>query len=102
MLHKRRKRLLGANMAIQGDVPLGSGLSSSAALEVASAMVFKTLNEFEMDGTGDGAPLPGRGEPVRGRELRHHGPVHLMPGKEGSRALHRLPDARSRVGSAPC
>ncbi len=51
MLHKRRTRLLGANMAIQGDVPLGSGLSSSAALEVASAMVFKRLNEFEMEGT---------------------------------------------------
>lgn len=50
MLQNRRKRLLGANMAIQGDVPLGSGLSSSAALEVASAMMFKTLNGFELDG----------------------------------------------------
>ena len=51
MLHRKRRRLLGANMAIQGDVPLGSGLSSSAALEVASAMVFKTLNHFEMEAT---------------------------------------------------
>lgn len=50
MLQRRRKRLLGANLAIQGDVPLGSGLSSSAALEVASTMMFKALNEFEMEG----------------------------------------------------
>ena len=50
MLQKRRKRLLGANLAVQGNVPLGSGLSSSAALEVASALMFKTLNEFDLDG----------------------------------------------------
>jgi len=40
----------GANLAIQGDIPLAAGLSSSAALEVASAMVFQVLNGFEMDG----------------------------------------------------
>ncbi len=51
MLQKRRKRILGANMAIQGDVPLGSGLSSSAAFEVASAMTFKQLNGFDLTGT---------------------------------------------------
>lgn len=51
MLHKRRIRLLGANMAIEGDIPLGSGLSSSAALEVASAMALKAMNNFEMEET---------------------------------------------------
>jgi len=50
MLKKRRKHIHGANMAIQGDVPLGAGLSSSAALEVAAAMAFQTLYGFEMTG----------------------------------------------------
>lgn len=42
--------LSGANMAIQGNVPLGSGLSSSAALEVACAMAFQAMAGFEMPG----------------------------------------------------
>ena len=50
MLQKRGYQLSGANMTIQGDVPLASGLSSSAALEVASAMTFQALNDFEMTG----------------------------------------------------
>jgi galactokinase len=49
-LIKRRCRIQGANMAIQGDVPLGSGLSSSAALEVAAATAFQAINGFEMSG----------------------------------------------------
>src|SRR5438270_4742030 len=36
MLEKAGIHLAGANLLIQGDVPIGSGLSSSAALEVAS------------------------------------------------------------------
>ena len=35
--------LQGADMAIAGDVPLGAGLSSSAALELAVGQAFKTL-----------------------------------------------------------
>ena len=50
MLKKRRKKVFGANMAIQGDIPMGAGLSSSAALEVASALVFQALNKFDMSG----------------------------------------------------
>ncbi len=51
MLQKRRKRILGVNMVVEGNVPLGSGLSSSAAFEVASALMFKALNGFEMEDT---------------------------------------------------
>src|SRR6266576_2338849 len=34
----------GANLLVRGEVPIGAGLSSSAALEVASAMAFMSLN----------------------------------------------------------
>jgi galactokinase len=40
----------GVSFVIQGNVPLGSGLSSSAALEVASAFTFQQLYGFEMTG----------------------------------------------------
>jgi len=50
MLQKRGFTVKGANLAIQGDIPLAAGLSSSGALEVASAMVFQTLNKLEMSG----------------------------------------------------
>ena len=42
--------LHGADVAIVGDVPLGCGLSSSAALEMAALCMFEALGGFEMDG----------------------------------------------------
>ena len=50
MLQKRRRKISGANLVIQGDIPLAAGLSSSAVLEVASAMTFQALDGFEMSG----------------------------------------------------
>jgi galactokinase len=43
-------RLQGMEGVIKGNVPLGAGLSSSAAFEVATALAFQTLNNFPMDG----------------------------------------------------
>jgi len=40
----------GMDAAIHGDVPVGSGLSSSAALEVAAATAFERVCGFEMEG----------------------------------------------------
>lgn len=38
--------LKGANLFIKGDIPQGAGLSSSAALEMAAAYTFSTLNDL--------------------------------------------------------
>ena len=43
-------KLRGANMALSGNVPIGSGLSSSAAIEMAAAFLLQTLEGFEMSG----------------------------------------------------
>jgi galactokinase len=39
----------GMEALIWGDIPVGSGLSSSAAVEVATACAFKLLNDLELD-----------------------------------------------------
>jgi len=40
-------RLHGANLLIQGQVPVGAGLSSSASLEVATALALLSASHFE-------------------------------------------------------
>lgn len=42
--------LRGVDMAIHGNVPIGSGLSSSAAIEIAAGYLLQTLVGFEMSG----------------------------------------------------
>ena len=42
--------LNGADMLIKSNLPRGSGLSSSAALEVAAAQTFKALNGLDLSG----------------------------------------------------
>jgi galactokinase len=49
-LEQRGLRLAGMDAVISGDVPLGAGLSSSAAIELATATAFQVLNRFEMNG----------------------------------------------------
>ncbi|HEX9935427.1 MAG TPA: galactokinase, partial [bacterium] len=46
---KRGDRLKGADLLIQGDVPIAAGLSSSASIEVATAGAIKALNRIAID-----------------------------------------------------
>ena len=49
VLQKAGHTLPGADIAVTGNVPLGSGLSSSAALEVATMHTLAQLGEFSAD-----------------------------------------------------
>jgi len=49
VLQEQGLPLVGMDACIWGDVPIGSGLSSSAAVEVATAYAFQTLSGFELD-----------------------------------------------------
>ncbi|MCE5314323.1 MAG: galactokinase [Armatimonadota bacterium] len=42
--------LRGADIALHGNVPIGSGMSSSAAIEMATGVLFQSLLHFEMSG----------------------------------------------------
>lgn len=49
-LLKRGYSIKGVDAAIYGDIPLGAGLSSSAAYEVAAAYMFQKLFDIEISG----------------------------------------------------
>lgn len=49
MLQARGYRLVGADVAFSSNIPIGAGLSSSAAVEVAAAFGFLALAGQEMD-----------------------------------------------------
>ena len=50
-LEKGGVRLSGSDIAISSDVPIGAGLSSSAALEISAGMAFLALNGARLDAT---------------------------------------------------
>ncbi len=49
VLESQGRRLCGMDVVIAGDIPIGSGLSSSAALEVAAARLWSELDALEME-----------------------------------------------------
>lgn len=58
-LRKRGVNFSGFNAAIAGDIPIGAGMSSSAALEVATALTVRQLYPFSLGETGL-SPAPTR------------------------------------------
>ena len=48
MLERAGHRLRGASLLVHGEVPIGSGLSSSAAIEVAAGLALLEVSEFAM------------------------------------------------------
>jgi galactokinase len=55
-LRKRGVNFNGFNAAISGDIPMGAGMSSSAALEVATALTVRRLYPFGLSETGLSIP----------------------------------------------
>src|SRR5258708_541400 len=55
-LRKRGVNFSGFNAAICGDIPMGAGMSSSAALEVATALTVRRLYPFSLTESGMAVP----------------------------------------------
>jgi galactokinase len=72
-LRKRGVHFSGFNAAIHGTIPMGAGMSSSAALEVATALTIRKLYPFGLSSTGlkpapqkdNKGELPAVGQPER-------------------------------------
>ena len=89
----------GADVAIDGDVPAGSGLSSSAALECSVAAALA-----EAYGLGPVARRAGPGhqavrERLRRRTQRDHGPERLPARDRRACPVPRRANARDRAGA---
>ena len=55
----------------------------------------------DLFGARAGPPVPARREPVRRRQLRHHGPVHLRQRRPRPRPAARLPRSQFQAGAHP-
>jgi len=78
IMMRQGSKVTGCDMLFDETVPHGSGLSSSAAIEMAAALALAT---FDGERTGRDIRAEGR-ERICGHELRHNGPVRVRNGKE--------------------
>jgi galactokinase len=91
-------KLRGADLAIMSEVPLGSGLSSSAALEVSTALALLSSSQIGVDLTTV-AKLCQQAEHLYPETMWNYGPVHLLPRSRGTRSDVGLSFARSSDAS---
>ena len=89
-LQKEGYTLRGFEGVVAGDVPRGSGLSSSAALELATARAFYEVSGFDWDEKRIAQNDAKGRKRIRRREHRHYGPDHQRGGERGVRPSHRL------------
>jgi galactokinase len=75
-LRKRRVHLTGFNGAIHGTIPFGAGLSSSAALEMASALAVRQMFPFTLTEAGAGE-APRRGTSGQLPPLTSHEKIQI-------------------------
>ena len=92
VLRESGRRDPGFSLTLNGDVPLGAGLSSSASVEVASMVAILSLTSAKFTPARSSQALPARGEPLCRRLHRHHGSVHRLLRRRRSRFAARLPE----------
>ena len=86
------------DLYIRSEVPEGAGLSSSASLEVATALALLGRPEHRQAGASE--TLPARGIAVRGHAVRNHGPVRFRFRAGGGGDSDRLPQSGVSGGQA--
>ena len=92
VLERRGARIPALRLRIASDVPVGAGLSSSAAVEVATSARARRLLGLGLD-PEEVAHLAHRAEvEFAGRLLRDHGPDGVQPGADGPHAVSRHDD----------
>ena len=94
-------RAVGADLAITSTVPIGAGLSSSAAFEVAVALALNDVAGFALATDRPRARRATGRAPRPRRAVRHPGSAHVARGRRGLRGPHRLPHARGRSDPDP-
>ena len=91
----------GASLLVRGEVPIGAGLSSSAAIEVASALALMSLNGTRLS-LPEVAKLCQRdGKRIHRRAGWHYGPVRLLSRTCRTCLTAGLPLARVQTDSHP-
>ncbi len=93
-------KLQGANIALHGNVPIGSGMSSSAAIEMAVGFLLQTLIGFEMSGPQLALIGQKAEKQVCRRKHGHNGPVYIPARKERHCIVPGLPHAGIRAPAA--
>jgi galactokinase len=84
-------RLTGADLLVNGEVPIGSGLSSSAALEVAGALAFFESQQRRTSAQADSPALPKSRERFHWCACGNYGPICFLPRTGRFRRASRLP-----------